>query len=97
MAQLFQIVQGSPRLCPIRDGIIGSDYRILPMTYHREDYAVKLAGFLGQRNYDQCGDDWFYVIRAGEKALNRMGRENRVSDTYKFRDADGIANDEMPF
>jgi len=99
----YQIVQGSPVYCPIRDGIIGSQYRILPMTYFRGDYAYALAGRMGRENYRDCGDDWFYVIRAGETALTEWGRENRAAVNYTFRDADGnefdtgIDLDDMPF
>lgn len=89
MAKLFQIVQGSPVHCGITDGIIGSKYRILPMTYHNEEYAHKLAAKMGQDNYEQCGDDWFYVINAGEPALTRLGRENRSAAMF--------AGGEFPF
>ena len=88
---MFQIVQGSPVHCQITDGIIGSKYRILPMTYHVEAYAHALAGKLHRDNYEGCGDDWFYVIPAGERALNRIGRENRITGPVD------VAGDDMPF
>lgn len=98
---MFQIVQGSPVHCQITDGIVGSSYRILPMTYHNEEYAHKLAAKMGRDNYDHCGDDWFYVINAGEKALTKFGRENRAAAMFAGGDfpifpvdCDG---DEIPF
>lgn len=90
---MFQIIQGSPTYCQITDGIIGSHYRRLPMVYCREDYARKLAGEMGRKNYEECGDDWFYVVRAGEPALNRLGRENRVNAVVAY----GDNFDEIPF
>lgn len=96
----FQIVQGSPVHCQITDGIVGSSYRVLPMTYFNERYANALAGFMGRRNWEECGDDWFYVIPAGERALNRLGRENRVTGAtlagggFPITEVD---SDEIPF
>ena len=98
MAQLFQIVQGSPIHCGITDGIIGSSYRVLPMTYHNERYARALAARMGRVNYEQCGDDWFYAIPAGERALNRLGRENRLGSTERTGAIDAVDFlDEVPF
>lgn len=89
---MFQIVQGSPVHCPITDGIIGSKYRVLPMTYHVEAYAQALSGRMHHDNYEACGDDWFYVIPAGEKPLNRIGRENRI-----FNPVADASGDSIPF
>jgi hypothetical protein len=79
---MYQIVMGSPVHCQITDGIIGSRYRILPMTYHRADYAHRLAGAMHDRDYRSCGDNWFYVIEAGQPALSKFGRENRATRQY---------------
>lgn len=99
---MFQIVQGSPVHCQITDGMIGSSYRVLPMTYHNERYARRLAAYKQAQNYDCCGDDWFYVIEAGTPALSKFGRENRVADMDAggpFPIAPAFADDfdDMPF
>ena len=66
MADLFRIVRASPIHCGITDGIIGTSYRALPMTYNVEALARKLAGRMEQAHYDACGDDAFFVTKCGE-------------------------------
>lgn len=88
----YQIVRGSPVHCQITDAMIGSRYRVLPYVYNREDFARKLAATMHDRNYRDCGDDWFYVVEAGQPALNHLGRENRMHVVNTIDD-----NDSIPF
>lgn len=79
MATLFQIVEARPTYCQITDGIIGTSYHRLPMTYHNRWYAGKLAGRIGDVHYEACGDSSYFVVEADQPVLSRLGRPNRVA------------------
>lgn len=63
---LFQIVRIDPVYCQFTDGLLGSSAKALPMTYHNFDYALKLAGFMERRDYEQCGDSVYRVINLSQ-------------------------------
>lgn len=73
---MFQIVEAFPRHCSITDGIIGTEYKRHPMTYHRLDSARAIAGLKHDADYRHHGDSSFFVIEAGAPVINRIGRPN---------------------
>lgn len=93
----YQIVEAFPRHCSITDGIIGTGYNRLPMTYLNERYAHALAGRMHQQNYDHCGDSSFFVIEAGQPVLNRLGRENRAPNMWAGGAFPIDCDDDCPF
>lgn len=89
---MFQIVKIDPVHCQITDGIVGSKAQILPMTYHRADYARALAGVLSRRDYEECGDATFRVI---DVDLQQPGRPIRYNSPFG-RELPQF-DDEIPF
>lgn len=67
----YQIWEVQPIYCGITDGLIGSSYRPLPMTYHVEALAHCIAGRLSRAEYEALGDGHFVVTAVGDKPWNR--------------------------
>lgn len=83
---MFQIIEDRPTYCGITDGITGSSFRRLPMTYKNEALAHKLAAVFTRRDYENCGDSLFRVVRAGDSVLNYINTPARAA-----------SYDEVPF
>lgn len=63
---MYQIVRIYPLYHAFTDAMIGSAAQRLPMAYHSEALAHKLAGRLTDEDYRSCGDDHFVVVPYGE-------------------------------
>ncbi len=83
----FQIIRLVAVEHPIYGGVCGSKAVSLPMSYHSEALAHKLAGVFTERDYEACGDDHFVVVP--------YGTDWTVWNRYT--PAATIAADDMPF
>lgn len=77
----YQIVEERPTYCQITDGITGSSFHRLPMSYTSEALAQKLAARLHDEDYRDCGDNSYFVIEYGASVFKRIyARIQQTSD-----------------
>ncbi len=70
---MFQIFRLDPWHCPITDGLVGHKTVALPMVYHSEALANKIAERKQDEDYQHCGDSHFMVAPAGKGPPSRRG------------------------
>jgi hypothetical protein len=83
----FQIIRYVTQYCPIHGGMSGSRAERLPMTYHSEALARRLAGRMHNEDYNLGGDDSFGVVPYGASAYPQ--NYGSFGPT--------VATDDMPF
>lgn len=63
---MYQIFHCQALYCMVTGGMLGGSRDVaLPMTYHTEALARKLAGLMHEREYESGGDDHYAVVPIG--------------------------------
>lgn len=82
---MFQIIRYEAQYCEIRGGMTGGSRAVrLPMVYHSEALAKKLASRMHQAEYDCGGDDSYGVKGVGESAYPQWRNWPTTTDDMPF-------------